>query len=89
MTVLNPAVKNILSKQAGKLSAKGMNKDQIIKASDKLLLKKVEDQSLLRFNMDYYEMMSWLLFTTLLLILLFPYLNKTILHLKSRRLSPA
>ncbi|QGN24188.1 beta-carotene 15,15'-monooxygenase [Elizabethkingia anophelis] len=89
LTVLNPVVKNILSKQAGKLSAKGMNKDQIIKASDKLLLKKVEDQSLLRFNMDYYEMMSWLLFATLLLILLFPYLNKTILHLKSRRLSPA
>jgi hypothetical protein len=72
LTILNPAVKSILSKQAGKLSAKGVNKDQIIRASDKLLLKKVEEQSLLRFSMDYYEMMSWLLFATLLLILLFP-----------------
>jgi hypothetical protein len=39
LTILNPAVKSILSKQAGKLSAKGVNKDQIIRASDKLLLK--------------------------------------------------
>jgi hypothetical protein len=43
----------------------------------------------IRFVMDNYEMMSWLLIGTLLVIALFPHLNKTVAYLKSKRLSPS
>ncbi|AQX14312.1 beta-carotene 15,15'-monooxygenase [Elizabethkingia meningoseptica] len=89
ISATNSVVKSFFSKQSSKLSAKGLLKDESLQASDKLLLKRIEEQSHLRFAMDYYEMMCWLLFATLLLILFLPYLNRTILHLKSRRLSPA
>jgi hypothetical protein len=59
------------------------------KGADKLLVKAVTDQGHIRFAMDYYEMMSILIVLTLLLIILFPYLNRTAVYLRSRRLSPA
>ncbi len=43
----------------------------------------------LRFAMDYYEWMAVLLVAILLLIAVFPYLNRTVVYLRSRRLSPA
>lgn len=85
----DPMVKDFFHKASKNLERKGVYKSHLLKASDKLLLRKVEAQTQLRFSMDYYEMMSFVLLLTLLLILLFPYLNKTILHLKSKRLSPA
>ncbi|MBT2559421.1 hypothetical protein J7E24_16660, partial [Hymenobacter sp. ISL-91] len=39
--------------------------------------------------MDYYELIAWLLVGTLLLVGLLPYLNRTVVYLKSPRLVPA
>ncbi|AZA83188.1 beta-carotene 15,15'-monooxygenase [Chryseobacterium lactis] len=89
LSAVDPAVKNFLHRQTGKLTAKGMLEDHAVKASQKLLIGKVNIQNHVRFAMDYYEMMVWLLAGVLLLIFIFPYLNRTALYLKSRRLSPA
>ncbi|KYH03718.1 MULTISPECIES: hypothetical protein [Chryseobacterium] len=66
-----------------------MLEDHAVKASNKLLVGRMNVQNHVSFAMDYYEMMIWLLAAFLLLILLFPYLNRTALYLKSHRLSPA
>ncbi|REC47468.1 efflux MFS transporter permease [Chryseobacterium pennipullorum] len=89
LTAVDPAVKSFLHQQVARLMAKGMSEDHAVKAANKLLLERMNVQDHVRFAMDYYEMMMWLLAASLLLILLFPYLNRTVLYLKSRRLSPA
>ncbi|ATN04796.1 beta-carotene 15,15'-monooxygenase [Chryseobacterium indologenes] len=89
LTAADPEVKNFLHQQTAKLMAKGMSEDHAVKAAHKILVAKINIQDHVRFAMDYYEMMVWLLFASLLLIILFPYLNRTVLYLKSRRLSPA
>jgi len=89
LSEIDPAVKNFIHSQASKLSSKGMLEDHALKGADKLLMARMNVQNQVRFAMDYYEMMVWILFVSLLLILLFPYLNRTALYLKSRRLSPA
>jgi hypothetical protein len=66
-----------------------MPEEKAVKAANKLLVGRMNVQDHVRFAMDYYEMMVWLLAASLLLIFLFPYLNRTALYLKSRRLSPA
>ncbi|WP_228434565.1 efflux MFS transporter permease [Chryseobacterium indologenes] len=89
LTAADPEVKNFLHQQTAKLMAKGMPDDHAVKAAHKILVAKINIQDHVRFAMDYYEMMVWLLFASLLLIIIFPYLNRTVLYLKSRRLSPA
>lgn len=87
-TRLNPELKEILSKQVSKLTSHGLTYSQSIKGSEKLLVQAMNRQNQLRFGMDYYEMMSWLLIGTILFIALFPYLNRTALYLKSKVLAP-
>ncbi|MDR4954586.1 beta-carotene 15,15'-monooxygenase [Chryseobacterium sp. ES2] len=89
LSVVDPEVKNFLHHQTAKLVARGMSEDKAVKAADNLLVGRMNIQNHVRFAMDYYEMMVWLLAASLLLIFLFPYLNRTALYLKSRRLSPA
>lgn len=89
LTAADPEVKNFLHQQTAKLMAKGMSEDHAVKSAHKILVAKINIQDHVRFAMDYYEMMVWLLFASLLLIIIFPYLNRTVLYLKSRRLSPA
>ncbi|MBV7529132.1 beta-carotene 15,15'-monooxygenase [Chitinophaga sp. sic0106] len=89
LTKIDPVVKQSLRMQAHHLEAKGMAAGKAMRASDKLLVNSVNTQGHLRFAMDYYEVMSCLIIVTLLLILLFPYLNRTAVYLRSRRLSPA
>jgi hypothetical protein len=89
LTRIDPMVRQYLHKQSARLAARGMLHGRAIKGSQKLLVGSINGQGQLRFAMDYYELMSWLLVATLLVIALFPYLNKTTAYLKSRRLSPA
>lgn len=89
LSAVDPEVKSFLHQQTAKLIARGMPEDKAVKAANKLLIGRMNVQDHVRFAMDYYEMMVWLLAASLLLIFLFPYLNRTALYLKSRRLSPA
>nr|WP_236023430.1 beta-carotene 15,15'-monooxygenase [Chitinophaga chungangae] len=88
LTKIDPMVRLNLQKQSEHLLARGIMPGQTVKASHKLLIGGVNGQGQLRFAMDYYELMSWLILATLLLIALFPYLNRTVVYLRSRRLSP-
>lgn len=89
LSAVDPFVKDYLHKQTSKLTARGMLEDHAVKASNKLLVSRMNVQDHVRFAMDYYEIMVWLLAAFLLLIILLPYLNRTALYLKSRSLSPA
>ncbi|WP_431609187.1 beta-carotene 15,15'-monooxygenase [Chryseobacterium sp. 'Rf worker isolate 10'] len=89
LSAVDPSVKTFLQQQTAKLVTRGMPEGKAVKAVNKLLVGRMNVQDHVRFAMDYYEMMVWLLAASLLLILLFPYLNRTALYLKSRRLSPA
>ncbi|MDR2235682.1 MAG: beta-carotene 15,15'-monooxygenase [Chryseobacterium sp.] len=89
LSAIDPAVKHFIHNQASRLSRKGMPEDHAVKGAAKLLTGRMNVQNQVRFAMDYYEMMVWILAIILLLIMLFPYLNRTALYLKSKRLSPA
>lgn len=89
LTWVDPMVRLNYQKQSAYLAARGMAPGQAAKASHKLLIGGVNGQGQLRFAMDYYELMCWVIVGTLLLIALFPYLNRTVVYLRSRRLSPA
>lgn len=89
LTLVDPMVRLNLEKQSAYLVAKGMAPEQAAKASYKLLVGRINGQGQLRYGMDYYELMAWVIVGTLLLIALFPYLNRTVVYLRSRRLSPA
>ena len=54
-----------------------------LKIANRLLVKNINAQAQIRFTMDYYEMISWLLLFTVLLVTLFPYLNRTVIYLRS------
>ncbi|HEY1200654.1 MAG TPA: MFS transporter, partial [Niastella sp.] len=59
-----------------------------VRASNKLMVAHINRQAQLRFAMDYYELISWLCIGMLLLIILFPYLNRTVVYLRSKALAP-
>lgn len=89
LTRLDPMVTHTLAASLSHLKDKGLIALKPAKAAAKLLSQSVSAQDHLRYAMDYYELMWWLLVGTILLISLFPYLNRTVVYLRSRLLSPA
>lgn len=89
LTWSNPTVSETLRTHSQHLLSRGLLSSRSPDASAKLLVSTVNKQSHLRFAMDYYELMSWILLGTIVLVALFPYLNRTVLYLKSRQLVPA
>lgn len=83
LTRLNPVAVQSLVKQGHKLLAKGVAHGNTLKIANRLLVKNINAQAQIRFTMDYYEMISWLLLFTVLLVTLFPYLNRTVIYLRS------
>lgn len=89
LTRVDPEVRQVLHVYVQRLTDKGMAPGRATRAAHKLLVNGVYEQGQIRFAMDYFEMMTWLIAGMLLLIALFPYLNRTAVYLRSRRLSPA
>lgn len=89
MSVLDYPVAQHMKTQANLLLTKGLHPGLSNKATEKLLIASINKQDQVRFAMDYYELTAWLIVCILLLISLSPYLGKTIIRLRSRRLSPA
>jgi hypothetical protein len=89
LTKVDPAALHGLTVRTGKLLHHGMAHKQAVKGGSKLLIDAVNKQGQIRFAMDYYEWMALMLVAVLLLIAIFPSLNKTVVYLRSRRLSPA
>lgn len=86
---LNTVVSERLTQYAGALTNKGMAPDQAIKVARGLLNRTVDSQAQLRAMMDYYLLVSMVLIVVLLVIALFPKLNRTKIDLKSNQPSPA
>ncbi|MBP3944438.1 transporter [Sphingobacteriaceae bacterium WQ 2009] len=85
----NPLVKEELATFSGNLMQRGMEHGKAVKVGYKLLVNQVHQQAELRYAMDYYLLMSILIVIMILIIITMPFVNKTILYLKSKTLSPA
>ncbi|MCX2478119.1 transporter [Pedobacter sp. MC2016-15] len=77
-----------LTAYAKALSAKGVAPDQSVRIARGMLGRAVDAQASLRTMMDYYLFISIVLFVILLVIALFPYLNKTRINLLASQPSP-
>jgi hypothetical protein len=89
LTKVDPFALHVLAVNGTNLLSKGFSLKQASKGANKQLIGAVNQQIQIRFAMDYYELMSIMLIITLLLIAIFPYLNRTAVYLRSRRLVPA
>jgi len=89
ITAVDFAVKKAIAVHAHKMQASGVSKTPSVKMAQKLLVGAANNQTRIRFAMDYYEAMAFLMLATMILIILFPYLNRTSVYLRARRLSPA
>jgi len=85
---INPVAGQTIMKHSKALVAKGIHTGQAEKIANRLLVKSINTQGQIRFAMDYYQVISLLLFCTILLIALFPYINRTILNLRADQPAP-
>lgn len=88
LTKIDLTVRQTLQTQSHLLMTGGMGAGSAGRASNKLLVAGINRQAQLRSAMDYYELISWLIVGMLLLIVVFPYLNKTVVYLRSKALAP-
>lgn len=89
ITALDPATVQKLSAYKQMLIGKGMPADRATTLANVLLNRSVHSQTQLRYAMDYYELISWIILAILILIALYPYLNRTIVNVKSNQPAPA
>lgn len=88
LTRLNPVVNQTILKRTQYFIDKGIDTGKAEQLSNKLLIRAMDIQGQIRFSMDYYELISMVLILTLLLIALFPYINKTVIYLRSDQPAP-
>lgn len=84
----NAIFKDYLHKQTAEVIDKGLNYKEYT-ASLKLVSQHVKNESFIRYAMDYYELMSLISVTLLLIILLSPSLKSMYNKLKNNIISPA
>lgn len=89
LTGVNAGVAERLQLYANGLKAKGVATDRAAKIAEGLLRRAVETQAQLRTMMDYYLIISITLVVVILVIALFPYLNKTTINLRRKQPAPA
>jgi DHA2 family multidrug resistance protein len=88
LSSLNPEVLQRMALYKQGLMSRGMLPDQAVKAANGLLSKSVAVQAQLRFSVDYYHMISWILVAVILLIALFPSVNPTVIKVHSNQPAP-
>lgn len=89
ITYANTVYHDEINRYMSKLSTNGMLPSLTEKAGQKLVIADVNQQASLRYAMDYYEMMSWIILAMIVLVICTPYINKTLVYLKSKTLVPA
>jgi len=87
-TAVNPLVKQTLAKQSKNLISHGVLKRQASGAANRLLAKQLTMHAQLRSGMDYFAIITVMIIITLVTIALFPYINKTVIRLKSSQPAP-
>jgi hypothetical protein len=88
VTKADPVTMQLIGKHSRFLSSHGALPAQTMKMSHKLFINSFSMQGQIRYAIDYYEMISCLLVFTIILVALFPYINKTILSLSKKQPSP-
>lgn len=88
LTRTNPLVRRTLAMYAQRLTSHGMQPGAAAKMANKLLINAAQTQTQMRYAMDYYEVMAYILLAMILLIALIPYLNRTVVDLRSRDVAP-
>lgn len=88
VTDLNPAVTQKLNGYRQLLISRGMAPDQAGKVANGLLSRSVHAQAQMRYAMDYYQLISWLILMVILLIALYPYINRTVVNLRANQPAP-
>ncbi|QJD97668.1 MFS transporter [Mucilaginibacter robiniae] len=88
ITAVNPFVKQTIIKQSKNLIAHGVLKRQAAGAANRLLTKQLTIHAQLSSAMDYFVLITWLLIFTLLIIALFPYINRTVVRFKRNQPAP-
>lgn len=89
LSVLNIAVTDRLALYSSALTGRGMATDQAAKVAQGLLKRSVDNQTQLRAMMDYYTFISAILVIVVLVIALFPKVNRTRINLKANQPAPA
>jgi DHA2 family multidrug resistance protein len=82
LTDLNPFLTQRLTAYKQALISRGMLPDAASRAANGLLNRYISGQAQLRFAMDYYDFISWVILIIILLIALYPYLNRTSVNVK-------
>ncbi len=88
ISVLNPIAKQQLTKYSNSIVLHGNSLVKTNKLSDKIMINAVNVQNHIRYGIDYYEMICTLLALTILLVALFPYINRTIVTISKHQPSP-
>ena len=88
LSVLNGVATDRISMYKNLLLGKGIPADQATNMASKLFSNAVELQAQLRAAIDYYKLISILLVVVIVVIALFPYINRTIISVKSRQPAP-
>jgi DHA2 family multidrug resistance protein len=85
LSSLNPVAVQRLTTYQQVLISRGTTPDQAIKIANGLLNKGITVQSQLKFSVDYYHWISWLIMGTILLIALFPSVGKMNINVKDKQ----
>ncbi|NSL86436.1 MFS transporter [Chitinophaga solisilvae] len=67
------------------LQARGMPPDQAAKLATGLLDKAIQKQAFLKYAMDYYEIVCIVILGLMLLIIMAPFINRTIIDVKAKQ----
>lgn len=89
LTAINPMATDKVTAYKQVLISHGASAEHAGKIANGLLNRAVDVQAQLRFAMDYYQHVSWLIVIAILLIALVPYINKTTVNVKSNQPAPA
>ncbi|UOE49092.1 transporter [Mucilaginibacter sp. SMC90] len=87
-TAANPLFKQAIIKQSKSLISHGVAKRQSAGFANRLVNKQFNIHAQIRSAMDYYELVIWMLIFTLVVIALFPYINKTVVRFKKNQPAP-
>jgi DHA2 family multidrug resistance protein len=85
LSALDPVLVTRVNGYRQMLVGKGMSADQASRLANSLLSRTVHTQTQLRYAMDYYEFISWLILGIIMVIALYPYLSRTIVNVKSNQ----
>lgn len=89
VSALDPVALQKLAGYKQAFLTKGIDPEQANKLANAMLSRTMKVQSQLRYAMDYYELISWCILVIILLIAIYPYLNRTIVNVKSNQPAPA